>query len=380
MIDVLEIRRTEQLADCRLLWTSLLGETRGATFYHSLDWLEDYWRRHADTQRPRVLVARCKGRPLGILPLTMVYGRARPGRRGVLAWPLVDGPTLFGPIGPNATATLLIALRYLRQSPRDWDAIDLEGVDVDGHDRGRTERALRQAGFAARKRLGSRSAAIDLNTTCREYLAARPEPLRHRLVRAIDDFDRAAGFQYVHHRPDSAARGDGDPNADLHRQCKGLFSGGEAVAEHVCWSDGTDGASLDGRRRAELLDRLHTTAARQGALDVHALSRRGRVVAAAYNYHYAGHVSNVVIAHRPDGCEFSPRHALLGRMVRRLVEVRDHTLDLGPAGVEDRRHWLTGTRTGYRYTHYASAGRARWVRMADWTRRQLSGSAGAAAQ
>ena len=53
MIHVEEINDLEQLAGRRLLWNALLPQTRGATFFQSLDWLEVYWRHFGAGQRLR---------------------------------------------------------------------------------------------------------------------------------------------------------------------------------------------------------------------------------------------------------------------------------------------------------------------------------------
>ena len=66
MIHVEEINELDQLAGRRLLWNALLPQTRGATFFHSLDWLEVYWQHFGAGQRLRTLVVSADGRPLGI--------------------------------------------------------------------------------------------------------------------------------------------------------------------------------------------------------------------------------------------------------------------------------------------------------------------------
>jgi CelD/BcsL family acetyltransferase involved in cellulose biosynthesis len=71
MIYVQEINDIRQLAGIRLLWNALLPQTPGASFFHSLDWLEIYWRHFGAGQRLRVLVVSVDGRPLGILPLAV---------------------------------------------------------------------------------------------------------------------------------------------------------------------------------------------------------------------------------------------------------------------------------------------------------------------
>ena len=58
MTQIVEINDAAELANYRLLWSSLLPQTRRASFFHSLDWLEVYWRHYGHEQRLRVLVGR----------------------------------------------------------------------------------------------------------------------------------------------------------------------------------------------------------------------------------------------------------------------------------------------------------------------------------
>ena len=85
----------------------MLPRTSAASFFHSFDWLEIYWRHFGDGQRLRVLVVRAGGEPLGILPLVVRSERTRLGTVRTLTYPLHDWGTFYGPIGPNPTATLL---------------------------------------------------------------------------------------------------------------------------------------------------------------------------------------------------------------------------------------------------------------------------------
>ena len=56
MFDVREINQIEALGDFRRAWRGLLAETVGASYFHSLEWLECYWKHFGQGQRLRVLV------------------------------------------------------------------------------------------------------------------------------------------------------------------------------------------------------------------------------------------------------------------------------------------------------------------------------------
>src|SRR5258708_5312422 len=121
MSSVREINDLETLASCRLQWNALLPSTPGASFFHSLDWLETYWRHYGADQQLRVLVVYSADRCVGFLPLVIRVGRTLLGAARVLTYPLDDWGSFYGPIGPYPTATLLAGLGHVRRTRRDWD-------------------------------------------------------------------------------------------------------------------------------------------------------------------------------------------------------------------------------------------------------------------
>jgi len=80
MIDVKEINQIDQLDDYRSEWRSLLGQTQGASFLQSLEWLEVYWRHFGADKKLRTLVVSSDGRLIGILPLMVLKERTKVGR------------------------------------------------------------------------------------------------------------------------------------------------------------------------------------------------------------------------------------------------------------------------------------------------------------
>ena len=100
MSQVIEINRIEDLGQYRLLWSALLGQTRGASFFQSLDWLEAYWRHFGHRQKLRVLIVSSGGEPIGIVPLTVVRESTRVGTLRTLTYPIHDWWWFYGPIGP----------------------------------------------------------------------------------------------------------------------------------------------------------------------------------------------------------------------------------------------------------------------------------------
>ena len=69
MNTVREINDLQTLQKHRQAWDALLPLTPGASFFHSLDWLETYWSHFGALRRWRVLLDYSGADCVGILPL-----------------------------------------------------------------------------------------------------------------------------------------------------------------------------------------------------------------------------------------------------------------------------------------------------------------------
>ena len=113
MAHVIEINEIQDLEPYRMAWNALLPGTPNASFFHTYDWLEAYWRHFGADQKLRILVVLSCGKPIGIVPLCVRRDRFRVGALRVLTYPLDDWGTWFGPIGGNTAATTLMAMHHL---------------------------------------------------------------------------------------------------------------------------------------------------------------------------------------------------------------------------------------------------------------------------
>lgn len=152
MITVAEITQPEHFEEFRTLWRSLHQRTPGAALLQSREALECYARTYAGDVSLRMLVVHVGLQPVGILPLVCRQLPSRLGTLRALTYPTCGAFRCAGPIGPNPTATLVGAFQHLAAAPRDWDVIDLRGIDDVKHDHGRTRNALRVAGMATVQR------------------------------------------------------------------------------------------------------------------------------------------------------------------------------------------------------------------------------------
>jgi CelD/BcsL family acetyltransferase involved in cellulose biosynthesis len=359
MPSVLEINDPSQLDDHRLLWSALLAQTPGATFFQSLDWLETYWRHFGPGQRLRVLIVSAGGGPVGILPLVVRTDCTRIGPVRALTYPLDDWGSFFGPIGPNPTATLLVGVEHVLATERDWDLLDFRWVDPE-HDRGRTQSAMRAAGLRPGKQAWDHTAVVKTCGTWDEYWNSRQVKWRNNVCRLRRRLAEQGKVTYVRYRPEGRAYGDGDPRWDLYDACVEL-------AEESWQGSSTDGTTLSHASIRSFLRDMHRDAAKAGAADVNLLLVDGRPVAFEYNYVYRGSVFGLRKGFDPAWRAFGPGTVLQYLSLEDSFRRGDRLYDLGPGSPDCKRAWETGTMTSYRYTHYpAAVARAQVLRLKHW--------------
>ncbi len=265
MIEVREINLIEDLGEFRPAWQSLLAETPGASFFHSA---RSGWNVTGSILRPG---SGCgswwrpkAGSRSGIMPLVVRTESTRVGRLRMLTYPLHDWATFFGPIGPSPSATLVAGLRHVRQTPRDWDVLDLRWVDPDGADLGRTERAMAQTGFRPCPQKWDRTSLVELPENWRDYWGDREAKFRKNVDRLQRRMAQQGKVELVRYRPDPATEGDVDPRWDLYDACVALaqrsWQGGRGDKTNLCH------AAVGGFFRD-----AHAAAARLGAVDVNLL-------------------------------------------------------------------------------------------------------------
>lgn len=355
MNQVIEINDARDLAGYRLLWSALLPQTRGATFFQSLDWLEVYWRHFAGEQRLRVLVVHSGNQPIGIVPLVVRRERTRLGWLRTLTYPLDDWGTFFGPIGPNPAATLVLAVRHLADTPRDWDQLDFRWVD-DAADAGRTLAACAQHGLHPVRGHWRTVAQIVLAGTWESYWAARTSRWRNNVRRSEKRLRSRGDVEYLRYRPAGAASGDDDPRWDLFEACLG-------VAGRSWQAASTSGTTLTHAAVVEFLSDAHQVAARAGALDLNLLYVAGRPVAFNYAYHYRGHVAGLRTGFDAAWAHDGPGSVLQMYTIRDSFARGDELYDLGADYLAAKRYWHTRLALACRYTCFAHRPRPQLLRL-----------------
>ncbi len=373
MLEVHEINQLEDLSQFRAAWRQLLAVTDGATFFHSLEWLECYWKYFGAGQRLRVLVALNDGRPIGILPLVVRTETTRVGRVRVLTYPLHDWASFFGPIGPDPSAILTAGLRHVRHTPRDWDVLDLRWIDADGGDFGQTERAMSETGFPPCRQKWDVTSLIELPDSWQEYWLSRSSKFRRnidRLQRRIAEhgkigFVRWRDVGQVSNLPEE--RQIGNLPHDLYDTCVSL-------AARSWQGDHGDETSLCHGEFGRCFRAAHAAAADLGAADICLLYVDGQAAAFIYTYCWNGSIYALRKGFDPRFAALSPGLVLQKLMLEDGHGRGDRLYDFGTGDQHSKTHWRTSVRAIYRFTHFpATVLRAQLLWWNRWLRRQFRG-------
>jgi len=366
MAEVIEINDVRELASVRLAWNALLPDTPGASLFHTADWVELYWKHFGAGQRLRVLVVLSCGQPIGIVPLCVRLERFRVGPVRVLTYPLHDWGTWYGPIGPNVAATMLMAMRHLRERPRDWDLLELRWTDDNQSDRARTFRAMRAVGFRPHRAAYQETSVVQLDGRFSDYWESRASKWRNNLRRAERRLEKFGDVQYVRHRPESLTHGDGEPRWDLYNACC-------TIAGKSWQGQLADNTTLSSKRVGRFLREAHAVAARLGMLDMNLLAVDGQPAAFAYNYHFDSRVQGLRAGYNRALADAGTGSVVLARAIEDSFARGDAVYDLGTGWREYKQRLQTNVQTSYRLTHYRFTGlKSQGVRLSRWLKRSAA--------
>ncbi len=344
-MEIHEINDIAQLDCCREAWNELLAQTAAATFFHTLDWLEVYWKHFGADQKLRVLVATEAGAPVGIVPLVVHPEATKVGRLRFLTYPLDFWGSFYGPLGPRPEETLAAALHHVHHTRRDWDALELRWVGAGDDDCRRTETAMRNEGFQAHRTILDQTSVIEMDGTWEDYRASRGTKWRtncRRWRRKLQDRGR---IDYVRYRPRGAAEGDENPRWDLFEACLGL-------AEKSWQGSSTDGTTLSSPSIRPFLRDVHAAAADSGGLDVNLLLIDEQPVAFAYNYCYRDSVYGLRVGYDPATGRDGAGNLLYALTIEDSFLRGDRLYDMGPGSLKAKRHLQTAVRPVVRYSHF----------------------------
>lgn len=345
MRQVIEINDIQALASYRDVWHRLLAETRGASFFQTLEWLEVYWKHYGQGQKLRVLIVEESGAPIGIVPLTVAREQSRLGQLRVLTYPFRDWGSFYGPIGRDLAAILPAALQHVAHSRRDWELLDLRYMAAEIAEEIHLASMLESAGLASRQWQWKEAAIVDLTIGWEAYWASRESKVRNNLRRHEKRLNQLGEVTHVRHRPQSLAQGDGDPRWDLFDQCVAIAA--------ISWQGmSANGTTLSHPSVRAYFRDAHAAAAQVGCIDMNLLLVSGQPVGFGYNYLYHGALEGLRIGYDPQYAKAGVGNMLYLRMFQDSFARGDRQFDMGVGSLEIKRFWWTHTAQSYRYTHY----------------------------
>ena len=358
MAEVVEINSLEELQPYRLLWNSLLPQTPKASFFHTYNWFETYWKHFGNQRRMRVLIVYGAGRPIGIVPFCVQQERYFVGKVRVLTYPLSDWGMWYGPIGPSPTASLLMATRHLRETERDWDLLDLRWIPACKGELRSTGQALQMIGWQPQQREYQKTSNIELcGYDWDSYFGSRSKKWRHETRRQRRALDRRGEVDFERHRPDSAAEGDGDPHWEMYEACLG-------VSRKSWQADSNSGNTLCHKHVQPFLRDCHAEAARLGMLDITLLRVDGEPVAFQYNYCFDQRIFGLRMGYSHDFAKLCAGSVLFTLSLEDSFTRKDRLIELGIGESRFKHRVRTNVQTSYRMTYYPwNAWRAQGVRL-----------------
>lgn len=367
MADVVEINDIDELESYRLAWNALLPQTPRASFFHTLDWLQTYWRSFGHDQQLRVLIVQSEGKPIGIVPLCVHTERYHVGEVRVLTYPLSDWGMWYGPIGPNPSACLFMAMKHLQETPRDWDMLDLRWIGAEAGQHDSTRRALHATGWQATRSEYQQTSIVQLEGTDWEtYRANLSKKWRHELGRQQRGLDRDFEVSFERHRPLGASHGDSEPRWDLYENCL-------AIAEHSWQGESKTGNTLSHEHVRGFLRQSHEVAAKLGMLDMIVLKLNGQPAAFQYNYLFDGKLFGLRMGYDKKYGKHGVGKALMGWVLEDSFDRGDRVIDMGIGDYDFKRKFRTGIESSQRFNYSPwQAWRGQSVRLTRWIKSRWS--------
>lgn len=360
MLQVEEINQFDRLDKIRQEWGVLFLQTPGASFFHTLDWLEIYWRHFGHGQKLRVLLVRDADRLVGIVPLVIRREQTHVGTIRTLTFPLHDWGSFYGPLGLDAETTLQAGLRHIRKTPRDWDILELRWQGAPDTDPEVAQRAMLAAGFQAIPTISDHVAVVDLTGPWETYWGSRKGAWLRRFRHAEHQLAKQGEITYLRYRPLGLAQNEGSPRWDLYDAC-------EEIASRSWQGSATDGTTLSHTSVRGFLRESHEAATALGNADLNLLYVGGLPAAFIYGYYHRGYLYGLRRGFDAERCRQGAGNVLLAYMLRDSFSRGDRLYDMGVGSFESKRHFQTRLLPIWRYSHFPlPALRTQLLRVKRW--------------
>ncbi len=369
MIGVVELRTIKSLENYRITWDDLWRQSLPNSFCSSYAWFSAFARHFLAEGELRVLVVSVNGKTIGILPLVNRHVETGVGTLRMLTLPRCRWGCIDRPIGPNPTATMMLAMRYLQQTQGDWDLLDLREIQKSGGGHHRLTNSLRNAEMSYNERPWDDIPVVNMDGQWRDYWINRSSRLKKTTANARNAYSRKGLIELKRQRKPAL-----HAQRQNHRLAHVSDESGNRIAteNHAThavdlWTEFESIANLPERDLAFLRD-VHPQASALGMEDL-AILRVGKTpIAAAYGWNAGGHVTNVWIGQRND-LDDSVKTLLIETLLYDCFERGDRQLTFRDHDHPELTGWATSHEPNFRYTHFSTnSPRAQILRLNQYVR------------
>lgn len=366
MITVAEINDIDRLDNFRLAWHSLLGKTKGVTFAHSPEWLEQYWDHFGSELKLRVLLITLGNKIIGIVPLVVKPVPTKMGTMRVLTNPLDGWGAYYGQIGSNPAATMVTAMRHLHSSKRDWDLIDFRYIDQDGHDHKRTSNAFKAVGLQGSQAVWQQLPLVNTHdTNWTSFLESRSKQTQQRIATAEQIVAEAGQNIFYRSRMEDPSTPGWSPRWDLWNEFEKMdftFENRTTLA----------GGLYSQSEKLAFLKEIHAPAVRQGMARIDALFINHTMAVCAYGLQHAEGTDYLALGHRSDVPQEAVT-ALISGMIQQSIHDGEPALNLALLDSKLAGEWKNQNKKSYRCSHFpVTVPRAQVLRINRWMQQPIS--------
>jgi CelD/BcsL family acetyltransferase involved in cellulose biosynthesis len=363
MSTIIEINAVDRLATFRKDWDRLLAKTPAATFFHSYEFLETYWRHFGNDKKFRIILIIEDNSPVAIVPFIVQHERSKVGDLRVLTYPISNWGSFYGPVGSEPAKAISLAINHIRQNTRDWDMIELRWIDTRAVAPEELIEAMHSAGLRASFKVWNQTSAVDFSQGWNTYLAGRKGIWLRRMRQTEERISRQGKIAYLRCRPKGVLQCDADPHWDVYDIC-------ENIAKHSWQATAQDGTTMSHESIRSFLRELHASAAAAGMVDMNLLFLDDRPAAFIYGYQYNGNVYGLRRGFDTSVSQNGLGSILLWKTLQDSAQRGDMFYDMGIGSLESKRHFQNCLLPIYRVNHFPAAVlRSQLLRVGRWVKR-----------
>jgi hypothetical protein len=297
---------------------------------------------------------------IGVVPLVVKPVPTKMGTMRVLTYPLDGWGAFFSQIGQNPAATMVTAMRHIRNSKRDWDLIDLRYIDQDGLDRKRTANAFKSVGFQGSQSVWRQLPLVKTqDTDWTSYLSSRSVDTQQQIFSAEQTTSKTGHVAFYRSQLEDPLAPGWNPRWDLwteFEQMEFSFGNQSTIA----------GGSFSSSRKLAFLRDLHGPAVRAGLARIDALFINHALVACAYGLQHA-HGTDYLAIGRQQNASPEVITALITRMIQQSILDDEPSLNLSLLSPQFANSWKNQDQKSYRCSHFPiAAPRSQVLRLNRW--------------